>query len=113
MQLKRLARLSPGGSSNNGQKWQTDAALRTGMAQIRAAVDTALPLIYEGRFTAAEFSTLADKVEEQVDSVVANCKLPEEADLQLHLALTQVLDGINAMRGAPARRKAPSPLCRP
>jgi hypothetical protein len=84
---------------NNGQKWQTDAALRSGMTRIRAALDASLPLIHTGRFSAAEFSALADKVQEQVDYVVANCKLPEEADLQLHVALTQVLDGINAMRG--------------
>jgi hypothetical protein len=30
----------------------------------------------------------------------AHCKLPEEADLQLHMALIQVLDGINAMIGS-------------
>ena len=30
--------------------------------------------------------------------MVANCKLPEEADIQLHLALAQVMDGINAMK---------------
>ena len=80
---------------NNGQKWQTDEALRTGMSQIREVVDASLPPIHAGRYSAADLSTLADWVQEQVDFVVANCKLPEEADLQLHLALTQILDGIN------------------
>ena len=84
---------------NNGQKWQTDEALRTGMSRIRAAMDASLPRIHAGRYSAAEFSGLADIVQEQVDYVVANCKLPEEADLQLHVALTQVLDGITAMKG--------------
>ncbi len=84
---------------NNGQKWQTDEPLRTGMGRIREALDAALPLIHTGRYGAAEFSALADRVQEQVDFVVANCKLPEEADLQLHVALTRVLDGINAMKG--------------
>jgi hypothetical protein len=83
---------------NNGQKWQTDEALRTGMSRIRDALDAALPLIHAGRYGAAEFSALADRVQEQVDYVVANCKLPEEADLQLHVALTRVLDGVNAMK---------------
>jgi hypothetical protein len=83
----------------NGQKWQTDEALRMGMSRIREALDTALPLIHEGRYSAAEFSALADRVQEQVDYVVANCKLPEEADLQLHVALTRILDGINLMKG--------------
>ena len=84
---------------NNGQKWQTDEALRTGMNRIRAALDASLPLMHAGRFSAADFSALGDKVQEQVDYVVANCKLPEEADLQLHVALTQVLDGITVMKG--------------
>ena len=83
---------------NNGHKWQTDEALRTGMTRIRAALDAALPMIHAGRYSAAEFSALGDQVQEQVDSIVANCKLPEEADLQLHVALTQVLDGVNAMK---------------
>ncbi|WP_445503800.1 hypothetical protein [Microvirga sp. G4-2] len=83
---------------NNGQKWQTDEALRTGMSRIRDAIDTALPLVHADRYGAADFSALADRVQEQVDYVVANCKLPEEADIQLHLALAQVLDGINAMK---------------
>lgn len=83
---------------DNGRKWQTDEALRTGMDQIRAAFDAALPRIHEGRYSAAEYAALAGKVQEQVDYVVANCKLPEEADQQLHVALTQVLDGVNAMK---------------
>ena len=83
---------------DNGQKWLTDEALRTGMGRIHDAVDAALPLIHADRYGAAEFSALADRVQEQVDYVVANCKLPEEADIQLHLALAQVLDGINAMK---------------
>ena len=83
---------------DNGQKWQTDEALRTGMSRIRDAIDASLPLIHAGRYSAADFSTLADWVQEQVDFVVANCKLPEEADLQLHLALTQILDGVNIMK---------------
>ena len=83
---------------NNGQKWQTDEALRTGMSRIRSVIDASLPGIHAGRYSGAEFSALADTVQEQVDYVVANCKLPEDADLQLHIALTQVLDGINAMK---------------
>lgn len=83
---------------NNGQKWQTDEALRTGMSRIRQALDAALPLIHAGRYGPTEFSALANTVQEQVDYVVANCKLPEEADLQLHVALAQVLDGVNSMK---------------
>ena len=83
---------------DNGQKWQTDEALRTGMSRIRDALDASLPLIHAGRYSAADLSTLGDWVQEQVDLVAANCRLPEEADLQLHLALTQLLDGVDALK---------------
>ena len=84
---------------NNGQKWQTDEALRAGMNRIRAALEVSLPRIHAQRYSADDFSALADTIQEQVDNVVTNCKLPEEADLQLHVALAQILDGINAMKG--------------
>ena len=84
---------------DNGRKWATDEPLRTGMSRIRGALDNALPQIHASRFSAGEFSALADNVQEQVDYVVTNCSLPEDADLQLHIALTRVLDGVNAMRG--------------
>jgi hypothetical protein len=83
---------------NNGQKWQTDEVLRAGMSQIREVMDASLPPIHSGRYSAADLSALGDWVQEQVDVVVANCKLPEEADLQLHVALTQILDGVNTMK---------------
>ena len=83
---------------NNGQKWPTDEALRRGMSGIRSALASALPRIHEGRFTPQEFSTLADRVQAHVDDVVANCKLPEDADLQLHVALEHILEGTGAMK---------------
>jgi hypothetical protein len=91
---------------NNGQKWQTGETLRMGMSQIRDALGATLPLIHSGRYSAADLSTLGTWVQEQVDFVVANCKLPEEADLQLHIALTQVLDGINVIMGPGGQEKS-------
>lgn len=83
---------------NNGQKWQTDDALRKGMTEIRSAIADALHPIHEGRFAATDFVMLADKVQEHTDFIVANCKLPAEADLQLHFAVAQILDGVTAMK---------------
>jgi len=83
---------------NNGQKWRTDEVLRAEMSQIRDVMHASLPPIHSGRYNAADLSTLGDWVQEQVHVVVANCKLPEEADLQLHVALTQILDGVNTMK---------------
>ncbi|MPR06222.1 hypothetical protein [Microvirga tunisiensis] len=90
---------------DNGRKWQTDEALRTGMGRIRDAVDAARPMIHAGGYGAAEFSALADRIQEQVDDVVTNCKLPEQADVQLHLALAQVMDGIYVMKWEAGREQ--------
>ena len=90
---------------NNGQKWPTDEALRRGMSGIRSALASSLPRIHERRFTPQEFSNLADRVQAHVDDVVANCKLPEDADLQLHVALEHILEGIGAMNAKADQEK--------
>jgi hypothetical protein len=90
---------------DNGRKWQTDAPLQTGMTRIRDAVEASLSPIHAGRYSADEFSALADKVQEEVNGVVANCKLSEEADIQLHVVLAQVMEGIDVMKGGDAREQ--------
>ena len=83
---------------DNGKKWLTDAALRQGMGEIRVAIAGALARIHSSEFPRGEFEQLAAKVQAQVDYVTANCRLPEEADHQLHVVLEQILDGIAAMK---------------
>ncbi len=39
----------------------------------------------------------------QIDYVTANCKLPEEADHQLHVVLGQILDGIAVLKADKGR----------
>jgi hypothetical protein len=84
---------------NNGQRWQTDEALRLGMNKMRGAIATALPKIHNGKLSASEFGALAGKVQEQIDYITANCKLPEDADLVLHGILEQVIEGASTMKG--------------
>lgn len=83
---------------NNGQKWPTDEPLRRGMGEMRAAMETSLGRIHAGQFTSADYVALADRLQQQVDYITANCKLPEEADAQLHLVLAELLEGMDAMR---------------
>lgn len=84
---------------DHGRQWPSDAALRGGMTRLRDLMAAALPAIHAGRLPAGGFATLADQVQAQIDDVTANCKLPEEADAQLHLVLAQILDGIDLMKG--------------
>ena len=78
---------------DNGKKWPTDAALRRGMGEIRIAMSDALTPIHRNEFSAGAYEALAARVQAQVDYVIANCRLPEEADQQLHIVLEQILDG--------------------
>jgi hypothetical protein len=90
----------------DGQKWQTDAALRSGMANIRAAFDADHPAIHAGKQADAQYAALATRIDQQVKSIVANCRLPAEADANLHLIVADLLQGISLMRGEdPARSR--------
>lgn len=83
---------------DNGKKWPTDAALRRGMSEIRLAMVDTLTPIRRNEFSPGAYETLAKHVQAQVDYIVANCQLPEQADHQLHMVLEQMLEGIAAMK---------------
>lgn len=88
---------------DNGKKWRTDEALRRGMSEIRTAMVDALPAIHANKFSRGSFDELAGRVQGQIDYVTENCKLPEEADHQLHVVLEQILDGIAVMKADKGR----------
>jgi hypothetical protein len=83
---------------DSGKKWPTDEALRRGMGEIHVAMADALTPIHRNEFS--DYEALAARVQAQVDYIIANCQLPEEADHQLHIVLEQMLDGIAAMKAA-------------
>ncbi|MDR2240740.1 MAG: hypothetical protein LBE33_09885 [Zoogloeaceae bacterium] len=97
---------------DHGKKWQTDAPLRRGMGEIRAAMAKSLPPIHKKTFTPAQYGALAARVEKQVVYMVGNCKLPEEADQQLHLVLAQINDGVDEMKGASDRDRGAEKIVR-
>ena len=49
--------------------------------------------------TDAQYDALADRIESQVDSIVANCRLPPEADANLHYVIADLSQGVSLMRG--------------
>ena len=89
-----------------GRKWATDASLRAGMADIRAAFDADHPAIHGGQQTDAQYEALATRIESQVNSIVANCRLPPQADANLHYLIADLSQGVGLMRGQdPARTR--------
>lgn len=84
---------------NDGARWQTDAALRKGMTEIRDAVAHAIPDVHAGRFGAAQYQALGEAVEKQVGYIVENCKLEPQADEVLHAIIARMGEGVDAVSG--------------
>jgi hypothetical protein len=82
-----------------GKKWQTDAALRSAMGRLRETMAASLDGIHENRLKSAEYAALASKVEQEVGRIVADCKLDERADAQLHIVVGELLAGAERMAG--------------
>lgn len=89
---------------NAGAKWASDESLRSGMAAIRAAFDEDHGAIHAGTESDAQYATLADRIERQVQAIVVNCKLTAEADANLHYIVADLLQGVSLMRGADPQR---------
>ncbi|MDA9433992.1 hypothetical protein [Bradyrhizobium sp. CCBAU 51627] len=83
---------------DHGKKWSTEDALRRGMDEIRIAMAQSFAPIYNNVFTPAQYEALATRIQTQIDDVLGNCKLPEQADQQLHLVLEQVIEGAADMK---------------
>jgi hypothetical protein len=91
---------------DGGQRWATDASLRAGMAQIRAAFDADHPAIHQDKESDPQYEALATRIESQVNDIVKNCKLPPAADANLHYVIADLLQGVSLMRGKdPARTR--------
>ena len=86
-------------SLNQGQKWTTDAPLRQGMDNIRGAVAADMKAIHANKATPKQYAALAAKVNAEVAGIVQNCKLPPEADAQLHIVVAELMGGAEAMQG--------------
>lgn len=90
---------------DHGKKWQTDQALRHGMSEIHTAMEKSLTPIHEKAFTPVQYEALAERIQGQIDYVVGNCKLPEEADQQLHIVLERIIDGVAEMKAKIGREQ--------
>lgn len=85
---------------NGEAKWGTDESLRSGMAAIRDAFDADHAAIHAGKETDAAYVALASRIEAAVNGIVANCKLPPQADANLHFVIADLLQGVSLMRGS-------------
>ena len=85
-------------SLNQGHKWATDDALRTGMAKIHLLVEPKLAAAYAGKLSSAQYTALAAQVQTEVGGIVAKCKLEPKADAVLHIVIGEIGAGTDAMQ---------------
>jgi len=90
---------------NAGKKWETDGALRQAMGNIHQTMAASLHEIHENRLPAKGYDMLAQKVQREVGSIIANCKLEPKADAQLHLIVAELLEGAEQMGGKMTKMK--------
>ncbi|MBF0180886.1 MAG: hypothetical protein HQM03_12760 [Magnetococcales bacterium] len=83
---------------NQGKPWATDLPLRKGMELIQRDIQEALPRIHSGTQKPKQYADLANKVHGHVNKLIKECKLPPEADAQLHIVLGEMIQGAVAMQ---------------
>lgn len=88
-------------SLDHGQKWKTDAPLRKGMQSINDAVMNAVPDYHHDTLTKTDAEQLAGHINEQVNYLIANCKLEPGADATLHVLIGDLLTGAERVSKEP------------
>ncbi|MDD3935824.1 hypothetical protein [Rhodoferax sp.] len=84
---------------NAGKKWDTDAPLRQAMTAIYRSATQILPAAHAGKATAADYDAFGNAISTQVSFMLQNCKLPAQADAQLHLIVGELVAGAEAAKG--------------
>ncbi|RFF33022.1 hypothetical protein [Wenzhouxiangella sediminis] len=79
-------------------KWASDESLRQGMSELEAAFGPAHAAYRNDAFDAEQAAGLADTIEQKVNFMFANCRLPADADAELHKLLAASLDAARMLR---------------
>ncbi|MEO8443729.1 MAG: DUF3365 domain-containing protein [Gammaproteobacteria bacterium] len=88
---------------NNGDKWATDAPLRSGMEKIRDLIATPQAVMAAGgSVSASQARLVAGGVRQQVEYLMQNCKLEPQADAALHVLIARLLEGAEQLQSSPA-----------
>lgn len=89
---------SPAGAAglklNAGAKWPIDAPLRDGMQRIHSLVEASSA---DATLMPEQATATSNGVRQQVDYLIANCKLSAEADAVLHVLIAELLAGADAL----------------
>ncbi|PLC49405.1 hypothetical protein CR159_13850 [Pollutimonas subterranea] len=84
---------------NQGQKWETDAALRQGMGALHQIVSRGLDTAHKNALKPDDYKKMSGGIMTQFTYIVENCKLEPEADAQLHILLGNISQGVDVIEG--------------
>jgi len=85
---------------NQGEKWPIDASLHKGMNSIKSSMEANISPIHTKKFTVEQYVALSKEIQIHLVYLFENCKLPSEADAQLHTLLFKVMQGNEQMQSA-------------
>lgn len=85
---------------DQGKKWPIDASLHTGMSKIKTSIEESISEIHHKQFSDAQYKSLAGKIDAQLAYLFENCKLPEDADAQLHILLFDIMQASKQMQSS-------------
>ena len=84
-----------------GKQWETDDAVRQGMATIRQSMQANQASIDNGRLNAHDYQRLATVIDQNLTTMVTNRKSSKEAETALHLVvLIDLQHSLDLMRSA-------------
>ena len=90
---------------NHNKKWQIDNSLHIGMNGIKKEIMMNLDAIHYDKFSQKQYITIARKIDSQLSYLFKNCKLPPQADAQLHILLANIMQGSELMKSSEAPKQ--------
>jgi hypothetical protein len=87
------------------QRFATDTLLRENMRGIRKSVD-AFAHYEHGHIGPQQVAILAGNIVNHLNDVIANCKLPPDADAALHAVIVPLMRSAATLKAEPARSGA-------
>lgn len=93
---------APAPEHATAQRYASDALLRHEMQGVRAAVE-GLGHYEHGHLGPDQAVALAGQIQQHVRTIVANCRLPADADAALHAVIVPLAQGADALKADTSR----------